>query len=125
MRNKMEAKSKSPRMRSYGFAFAAILAILTSVALGAERHLVRVSHDPYIDPLAHHAKETRSSRLSRSVASKASAPTISVGRLRKIVAGVGSMAFSAERRGWPEEYGPQLVLRRLRMTENMEHISSR
>lgn len=52
----MKTKSKL-RTRSYSFRFPAILLLFLSVAWANETDLVRISHDPYTDPLAQHATE--------------------------------------------------------------------
>jgi hypothetical protein len=53
----MDTKSKPFKARSFKLRFSAILLLFLSVAWANETDLVRISHDPYTDPLAQHATE--------------------------------------------------------------------
>lgn len=53
----MKTASKLPRTRYYRLGFSVILVLFFSVVRAQETDLVRISHDPYVDPLAQHASE--------------------------------------------------------------------
>ena len=53
----MKTMSKLTRMRPHVLGFSIILVIFFSVAWADETELIRISHDPYTDPLAQHATE--------------------------------------------------------------------
>jgi hypothetical protein len=54
---KMKVISKLSRTRPYILGFSAVLVFFFSVAWADETDLVRISQDPYTDPLAQHATE--------------------------------------------------------------------
>jgi hypothetical protein len=54
----MKTKGKLSRTRLYILGFSIILVFFFSVAWADETDLVRISHDPFTDPLATHATET-------------------------------------------------------------------
>jgi hypothetical protein len=53
----MKTQGRHSRAKSFVLGFSVVFAILFSVASTDDTDLVRVSHDPYTDPLAHHATE--------------------------------------------------------------------
>jgi hypothetical protein len=60
----MNARGNFPKAKFYGFGLSTILVLFFSIAWAEETHLIRVSRDPYTDPLAHHATEVDPSMVT-------------------------------------------------------------
>src|ERR1700730_17088415 len=61
----MNPRGDFPKAKFYGFALATILVFFFSMAWAEETDLVRVSRDPYTDPLAQHATEVDPSMVTQ------------------------------------------------------------